>query len=278
MVRVFVMAGNGTNCEVETAHAWRLSGADVVDIVPIWDWAAGRVSLAGYDVLTLPGGFMDGDDLGSARACAHRMRHTRPRSGGPTLLEEVESFVAAGGLVLGICNGFQLLVKVGLLPGGTADGRPTATLTINERGRFEDRWVRLVADPGSPCLFTRGVGEIELPVRHGEGRIVFADEAERGRAVDARLIPLRYALDGLPTRRYPHNPNGSGESAAALTDPSGRILGLMPHPEAFVVGTQHPRWTRERIPSEGAGLAIFRNAVAHLSGRGCRESRPRIAP
>ena len=268
-VRVFVLAGNGTNCEVETAHAWRLAGADVADIVPIWEWAAGRASLDGYDVLTLPGGFMDGDDLGSARACAHRMRRTRPRPGGPTMLEEIAAFVRRGGLVLGICNGFQLLVKVGLLPGGVDDPRPTTTLGPNVRGRFEDRWVRLLADPASPCVFTRGLSELELPVRHGEGRLMFADAAARRAAVDGHLLPLRYALSGLPTDRYPFNPNGSEENAAALCDPTGRIFGLMPHPEAFVVGTQHPRWSRESrdvATGEGAGLRLFRNAVETLRG------------
>ncbi|NMC71734.1 MAG: phosphoribosylformylglycinamidine synthase subunit PurQ [Myxococcales bacterium] len=259
--RVFVLAGNGTNCEVETAHAWRRAGADAADIVPIWDWAAGRRSLDDYEILTFPGGFMDGDDLGSARACAHRLRHTAPRPGGPTLLEEVVAFVRRGGLVLGICNGFQLLVKIGLLPNGHEDPRPTTTLGPNARGRFEDRWVRLVTDPASPCLFTRGLGEFELPVRHGEGRLLFADGAVRRAAVERHLVPLRYALQGLPTDRYPFNPNGSEEAAAALTDPTGRILGLMPHPEAFVTRTQHPRWTRENVPEEGAGLRLFRNAV-----------------
>ena len=259
--RVFVLAGNGTNCEVETAYAWRRAGADAVDIVPIWDWAAGRRSLDDYQILTFPGGFLDGDDLGSARACAHRLRHTTPRPGGPTLLEEVIAFVRRGGLVLGICNGFQLLVKIGLLPNGPEDPRPSATLAPNARGRFEDRWVRLLADPTSPCLFTRGLGEFELPVRHAEGRLLFADAAARRAAVERRLIPLRYGLQGLPTGRYPFNPNGSEEAAAALTDPTGRILGLMPHPEAFVTRTQHPRWTREAVPEEGAGLRLFRNAV-----------------
>lgn len=264
LVRVFVLAGNGTNCETETAHACRLAGADHVDVTPIWEWAAGRASLQGYGLLVFPGGFMDGDDLGSATACAHRMRRTRPRKGGPTLLEEVAAFVHGGGLVLGICNGFQLLVKTGLLPGGDEDGRQTATLGPNTRGRFEDRWVELVGDPASPCVFTRGVSRIELPVRHGEGRVLFASDAVRQTVVASHRIPLRYSLRGVPTDRYPFNPNGSTDAAAALTDPTGRIFGLMPHPEAFVTHTQHPRWTREEIPEEGEGLRIFRNAIDHL--------------
>ncbi len=262
--RVFVLAGNGTNCEMETAQACRLAGADAVDIVPIWDWAGGRVSLEPYGLVVFPGGFMDGDDLGSAMACAHRLRRTVPRPGGPTMLAELVEFVRRGGLVLGICNGFQLLVKLGLLPAGADHPRPTATLAPNERGRFEDRWVEMVADPGSPCVFTRGISRIEMPVRHGEGRLVFSDDATRAATISAGLVPLRYAADGVPTMRYPFNPNGSDDAGAALTDPTGRVFGVMPHPEAFVVRTQHPRWTREEIPEEGAGLHVFRNAIEHL--------------
>jgi len=218
---VFVLAGNGTNCEVETAHAWKLAGADAADGEPA------------------------------------------------TLLDEVVAFVRRGGVVLGICNGFQLLVKVGLLPGGGDDSRRTATLGPNVRGRFEDRWVRLLPDAASPCIFTKGMTEFELPVRHGEGRLLFVDDVARRGVVERRQIPLRFGLGGLPTDRYPFNPNGSEESAAALTDPTGRILGLMPHPEAFVVRTQHPRWTRESrdvVPEEGSGLRLFRNAVRFVQG------------
>jgi phosphoribosylformylglycinamidine synthase subunit PurQ / glutaminase len=197
-------------------------------------------------------------------ACAHRMRATTPRAGGPTMLGELVAFVRGGGLVLGVCNGFQLLVKLGLLPAGAEKPERTASLAPNVRGRFEDRWVEMVADPESPCVFTRGIGTIELPVRHGEGQIVFADDAARAATIGRRLVPLRYSLNGAPTDRYPFNPNGSTDNAAALTDPTGRIFGLMPHPEAFVTRTQHPRWTREEIPAEGAGLRIFRNAVEHL--------------
>jgi phosphoribosylformylglycinamidine synthase len=262
-VRALVVAGNGTNCERETAEACRLGGAEV-RIAPIWDLAAGEVRLGDFQLLALPGGFLDGDDLGSARAAANRWRHVRiGGSGERRLWDELRAFVAAGGLVIGICNGFQLLVKLGLLPWPEAGQR--VTLTFNASGRFEARWVRLRAEPGSACLFTRGLERLELPVRHGEGRLVAPAETLAALEQE-RLVPLRYTdARGEPTEDYPANPNGSPGGIAALSDPGGRIFGLMPHPEACLHRTHHPRWTREPgLPEEGAGVAVFRNAVAAL--------------
>jgi phosphoribosylformylglycinamidine synthase len=260
-VRALVLAGNGINCEMETAHACRLAGADRVEIAYIWDLASGSATLAGCDLLCLPGGFLDGDDLGSARASAIRFRYTRTAVG--SLLDQFGAFVDGGGLMIGICNGFQLMVKLGLLPSlDGARGAQTATLTWNDSARFEDRWVSLAADPASPCVFTRGLERFELPVRHGEGKIVAApDMIDRIRA--AHQAPLSYVdpATGEPTATYPLNPNGSPFGIAALADPTGRLFGLMPHPEAFLHRTNHPRWTRETLPEEGAGLALFRNAV-----------------
>jgi len=263
-VRAMILAGNGINCEMETAHACRLAGAERVDIVYLWDLASGSTSLAGCDLLCLPGGFLDGDDLGSARASAIRLRHTR--TGGGSLLDQIGAFVDGGGLMIGICNGFQLMVKLGLLPSlGGARGAQTATLTWNDSGRFECRWVALAVDPESPCVFTRGIERLELPVRHGEGKIVAAPEV-LDRIRTAHQAPLAYVDPdtGVPTTTYPQNPNGSPFGIAALTDPTGRLFGLMPHPEAFLHRTNHPRWTREDRPEEGDGLALFRNAVEFI--------------
>jgi phosphoribosylformylglycinamidine synthase subunit PurQ / glutaminase len=260
-VRAMVLAGNGINCEMETAHACRLAGADDVQIAYLWDLASGRASLDGADLLCLPGGFLDGDDLGSARASSIRLRHTRVHEA--SLLDALGAFVARGGLMIGICNGFQLMVKLGLLPGiGGARGEQQVTLTWNDSARFEDRWVHLVADPQSPCVFTRGLDKLELPVRHGEGKIVASSEMFEA-LKESHQAPLAY-LDpktGAPTTEYPLNPNGTPFGIAALTDPTGRLFGLMPHPEAFLHRTNHPRWTREELPEEGAGLKLFRNAV-----------------
>ncbi len=204
-VRVLVVSGNGTNCERETAQACRLAGAGRVDTVPIWDLVAGDRHLADYQFVCLPGGFLDGDDLGAARAAANRWRHARVGDGGRRLFDDLRDFVARGGLVLGICNGFQLMVKLGLLPQlEPGDCRQLVTLTFNDSGRFEDRWVELGCEATSPCVFTRGLDRLELPVRHGEGKRVAPGELlERIEA--AGLVPVRY-LDprsGLPTEDYP---------------------------------------------------------------------------
>lgn len=263
-IRALVLAGNGVNCERETARACRIGGADEVSVLPIWDLVAGEARLDDFDLLCLPGGFSDGDDLGAAQATANRIRHSRIGGGGERLLEAFDRFVRDGKLIIGVCNGFQLLVKLGLLPWPTFERR--VTLTWNRSGRFEDRWVTLVADPASPCIFTRGLEHLELPVRHGEGRLVL-DGDETGHSIlESHLVPLLYANPRTlePTADYPANPNGSWRQAAALCDPTGRIFGLMPHPEAFLHRTNHPRWTRTILPDEGLGAALFRNAVDHL--------------
>ena len=264
-VRVIVLAGNGINCEMETAHACRLAGADHVDVVYLWDLAAGKADLNNYHLLCLPGGFLDGDDLGSARASAIRIRHTQVAE--QTLAAQIENFIAGGGLAIGICNGFQLMVKLGLLPMLDGEmGQQQATLTWNDSGRFEDRWVDLVVDPESPCVFTKGLTRLSLPIRHGEGKIIIQDDDTLEKLNAAHQVPVRYIdpENGEPTERYPENPNGSHMGMAGLTDATGRIFGLMPHPEAFVHKTNHPQWTRRDLPEEGDGLAIFKGAIHYL--------------
>ncbi|RME22498.1 MAG: phosphoribosylformylglycinamidine synthase subunit PurQ [Deltaproteobacteria bacterium] len=266
-VRVLVVSGNGTNCERETAYACELAGADRVDIVPIWNLAAGDVRVADYNFLCLPGGFMDGDDLGAARAAAVRWRHAIAGASGSRLFDDLCDLISRGGLVLGICNGFQLMVKLGLLPRlEPGDFSQKVTLTFNDSGRFEDRWVRLGVDPRSPCVFTKGLEMLELPVRHGEGKLAAPagtiDEIE-----NRRCVPVRYIHPDTaePTMQYPHNPNGSPGAIAGLCDPSGRLFGLMPHPECFLHRTHHPRWTRrDDMPEQGEGLRLFRNGVEFL--------------
>ena len=264
-VKVLVLAGNGINCEMETAHACRLAGADQVDITYLWDLATGKASLSGYHLLCLPGGFLDGDDLGSARASAIRFRHTQV--GENLLFDQFRDFKKSGGLAIGICNGFQLMAKLGLLPNldnqrDEQDNIQQMTLTWNDSGRFEDRWVDLCIDAESPCVFTIGLERISLPVRHGEGKLVASDEIQH-RVLENHQVPLFYIdpQTGEKTTRYPLNPNGSREGMASLTDSSGRFFGLMPHPEAFLHRTNHPHWTRRELPEEGDGLALFVNAV-----------------
>jgi phosphoribosylformylglycinamidine synthase subunit PurQ / glutaminase len=250
--RALILRAPGTNCDEETAAAWRLAGADVET------WHVGRAlespeSLDRYQILTIPGGFSYGDDLGAGKIFAARLISA--------LGDTLRRFHDRGGLLLGVCNGFQVLVKSGLLPGGPA--RRPATITRNDSGHFEDRWVRLAPAPGrSP--FLADAEPIELPVAHGEGKFL-ADPADLAALDAAGQLVLRYAgPDGLPTQSYPANPNGSPLAVAGLCDPTGRIFGLMPHPERHADPLQHPRWTRLGPKPEGDGLRIFRNAVAAL--------------
>lgn len=262
-----VLAGNGTNCERETAHACTIAGFGRVDIVTVWELLNGDVLLDEYDMLNLPGGFLDGDDLGSAKAQANRILHSKVAGSRETLFHSILRFVHDGKLVLGICNGFQLMVKLGLLPALRGElGEQTVTLTGNDSGRFEDRWVWLQANTESPCVFTKGVETCYLPVRHGEGKLVARDSELLDDLTAANQVVFRYAdpLTGLPTNTYPDNPNGSQASIAGLCDPSGKLFGLMPHPEAYLYRTNHPRWTREQLPEEGMGVAIFRNAAEYV--------------
>lgn len=266
-IRAIVITGNGTNCEMEMAHACRLAGFDEVEIVHISELLYGEKRLDDYHFLNLPGGFLDGDDLGSAKAGANRILHAAVAGSQERLFAQFVRFIGAGKLILGACNGFQLLVKLGMLPGfdGHYD-RQTVTLTYNDSGRFEDRWVHLRVDPASPCIFTKGLSGIYLPVRHGEGKFVPQDEKILERLHRERLIALQYS-DGdcrEATQDYPANPNGAVDGIAGICNSTGRIFGLMPHPEAFLHRTNHPRWTREELPEEGAGLALFRNAAAFL--------------
>ena len=259
--RALVVTGDGLNCERETAQAFTLAGA-VAELVPLSDVPGCR--LEDYHIVALIGGFSNGDHLGAGTVQASLFRHR--------LREPLERFVEAGRLVIGICNGFQTLVKMGLLPG--ADWERTATIMANDSGRYEDRWVHLAVDPASPCVWTRGLRRLYLPVRHGEGKFVVRDMSVALSLRRRAQVVLRYAdAQGKPTMEYPANPNGSAEAVAGVCDPSGRIFGLMPHPEAYLYPYNHPSWTRQAalgqpLPAEGEGVALFRNAVDFLRAGG----------
>jgi phosphoribosylformylglycinamidine synthase I len=266
-VKAVVLWGYGINCEMETAHACRLGGADEVQIVHFSDLLSGDQKLDDYHLLCLPGGFLDGDDLGAAKAAANRIRYARVRPTGDRFSEQLDRFIQAGKLIFGICNGFQLMVKLGLLPALDGDyNRQSVTITFNDSGRFEDRWVNLKVNPDSPCLYTRGCDHLYFPVRHGEGKFFCKDETLLERIKAENLVVLQYAdpITGKPTQQYPWNPNGSLGATAGLCDATGRLFGLMPHPEAFLHRTNHPRWTREALPEEGQGVRLFRNAVEFI--------------
>ncbi|MEN6475165.1 MAG: phosphoribosylformylglycinamidine synthase subunit PurQ [Syntrophaceae bacterium] len=265
-VKALVITGYGTNCETEMAYACTHAGAQAT-IAHLSDILNGQIRIGNYHFLNLPGGFLDGDDLGSAQVESVRLKHATIQGGTRTLYDEILSFFERGGLILGVCNGFQALVKTGLLPGNPFGAR-RATLTFNDSARFEDRWVALKVNPHSPCVFTKGLDRISLPVRHGEGKFITDSEDTLKDIMGNHLSALFYAdADGHPTQTYPDNPNGSAFAIAGICDATGRVFGLMPHPEAYTHATNHPLWTRRKdLPERGDGMAIFDNAVSYLKG------------
>lgn len=263
-VKAIVITGYGTNCEVEMAQACRMAGSDVVDIVHTSELLYGCKRLDDYHFLNLPGGFLDGDYLGSAKAAANRFLHARVAVTNERLSDQLTRFITDGKLILGVCNGFQLQVKLGLLPALRGQlGTQTVTLTYNDSGRFEDRWVYLKVNPHAPCIFTRGLAGLYLPVRHGEGKFLAQDDETLEAIMAGDLVTLQYSDPTYtePVMAYPANPNGSVRAIAGICNETGRVFGLMPHPEAYLHYTNHPRWTREPLPEDGGGLALFRNAI-----------------
>ncbi|MDL2274619.1 phosphoribosylformylglycinamidine synthase subunit PurQ [Desulfosarcina sp. OttesenSCG-928-G10] len=262
-----VLTGFGLNCDHETAHAFELAGA-VAHRVHINTLIRGDVRLADFQILVFGGGFSWGDDHGAGVIQALRLK--------TNVGDQLQAFVAAEKLVMGICNGFQTLVNLGLLPGTDGDyTRRCVALVHNDCGNFQDRWVNLAANPASPCVFTQNLDTIELPVRHGEGKF-YTDAATLETLMAGNQIALRYALsDGTPADgRFPFNPNGSLMDIAGICDPTGRVFGLMPHPEACHHFTHHPdwarRWDQTRRQNEvletttGQGLRLFENAVGYF--------------
>lgn len=257
-IRVLVLRSAGANCDLETEHAWRLAGAEP-QRVHIGRLIENPALLDAYQILTIPGGFSYGDDIAAGTILSARL--TRYLSG------TLRDFVERGSLVLGICNGFQVLVKAGLLPGDAGGSGPrSCTIAHNRPAGFQARWVCVEAQHDR-CAFFEAGRRYELPIAHGEGRVVFASPDECERAVSAGHGVARYARSDWMCgtgRDDPVNPNGSEADIAALCDATGRVAGLMPHPERFVTWTQHPCWTS--LPRRDAdGLAVFERAVAHLS-------------
>lgn len=268
-INALVLTGYGLNCDMETAYAFELAGARAqrVHINALID---GSVTLDAFHIMSFIGGFSWGDDHGAGVVQAVRMR----TSIGDKLLD----FIAQGKLIIGICNGFQCLVNLGLLPGLDGDyTRRSVAMANNDCGNFRDAWVHMAVDAASPCVFTRGLERLELPVRHGEGKFV-TDSATHRQLAAGNQIVVRYSLpDGQPARGvFPHNPNGSMDDVAGICDPTGRVFGLMPHPEAYNHWTNHPDWTHSKektkrglapMPPEiTPGIRIFKNAVEYFAG------------
>ncbi|EDM79690.1 phosphoribosylformylglycinamidine synthase [Plesiocystis pacifica SIR-1] len=263
-VRVLVPTGYGLNCEAESAAAFELLGAQV-EQVHVSDLLAEPGRLSQASILVFIGGFSFGDHVASGRVFANRMRFGLGR--------ELARFIADGGLAVGMCNGFQVMTKLGLLPGALGEASPEAlapqqvSIVGNDRLGYRNAWVRMRVDPESPCVWTRGVESIESPSRHGEGKLVFASDAVRDQLFAERRVPVRYVdAQGEATSEWPANPNGSPDGAAGLCDASGRVFGLMPHPEAFLYPENHPRWLARRFgaearPAFGLGLQLYANGV-----------------
>jgi len=265
---VLVLTGFGLNCDHETAYAFELAGA-VAKRVHINALIDGDVPLETFQILVFGGGFSWGDDHGAGVVQALRMR--------TNLGDKLLDFVAGQKLVIGICNGFQTLVNLGLLPGLNGDYTlRSVALTANDCGNFRDQWVNLKINRDSPCVFTHGMDTLALPVRHGEGKF-YTDAYTRDALIGQQLVVMQYALpDGQPANgAFPDNPNGSLADIAAICDPTGRIFGLMPHPEAYNHITNHPDWTRREAKCKkeggaesdrtGQGIQVFKNAVAYFN-------------
>jgi len=262
---VLVLTGYGVNCDWETKTAFELAGAQARR-VHVNQLISGDEKLSDYQILAFPGGFSFGDDIASGKVMAVKNK--------VNLGDEIQRFIDDGNLIIGICNGFQVLAKYGLLADPDGDYRTQrVTVTFNNSNRYEDRWVYL-SRVSDNCVWTKGVFRLYLPVAHGEGR--FFTTPERLRAIiDNNQVAFQYAdPDYNPAGgEYPLNPNGSLEDIAGICDPTGRILGLMPHPERFMHFTNHPHWTRikerlkrrgDPVPEEGDGLKIFKNGVSYF--------------
>lgn len=252
-----IFGGLGINCEKEMAHACTIAGATAT-VIPIQAFLKGMVTLNEYQLLCFPGGFSFADELGAGKVLANRLMHVHSE-----LKEKLVQFVDNGNAILGICNGFQLLVKLGLLPGKPGD--QSVSLAHNDSSRFENRWVHhLVEAPHS--IFLKDLKSLYLPVRHGEGKLIGEWNQD--------FIALKYATEaGAPAHYFPANPNGSAHATAGLVDHTGRVLGMMAHPEAALYFTHDPRWPHEKqlrnrqgraLPVHADGYALFQNAIDYL--------------
>jgi len=255
-VRVLVLRAAGINCDVETQYAFELAGAQA-ERIHINRLVEDKGLLGQFQILVLPGGFSYGDDVAAGRILANQLVHH--------LQDQIYGFVDQGRLILGICNGFQVLVKAGILPGLDGSRRQEhVSITWNDSGRYEDRWVYL--EPQTErCIFLEPGRRLYLPVAHAEGKVVTRDQQVLDALFAKGHVALKYVDQDGNEGPYPINPNGSVGSIAGLTDPTGRVLGLMPHPERFIYPTHHPRWTRLEGQIDCDGMTIFRRAVAYAS-------------
>jgi len=254
-VKVVVLRAAGINCDMETEYALELGGAKA-QRMHINRIIEDKTLLDEFQIIVFPGGFSYGDDVAAGKILANQIIHH--------LSEPIQKFIDDGKLVLGICNGFQVLVKTGILPGdNSTKHQEEVTITYNDSGKFEDRWVYL-APQTDKCIFIEPGRQIYLPVAHAEGKVVTKDDATLDKLKSDGHVAFKYVDENGKEGDYPINPNGSMDSIAGLTDTTGRILGLMPHPERFVRPTQHPHWSRLKEKPASDGTTIFNNAVKYI--------------
>jgi len=258
-IKVLVLSGYGLNCDHETAYCFEKVGA-TAHRVHINDLTRGQCKLNDYDILVFTGGFSWGDDHGAGVLQALRIKKY--------LADDLKRFVDRNRLIIGICNGFQTLVNLGILPGLTPQWERNVALIHNDCGNFRNDWVKLLINPQSPCVFTQNLDYMELPIRHGEGKF-YAEKSVLDQLIDNQQVVMQYALDRkqLANNQFPDNPNGSAVDIAGICDPTGHIFGLMPHPEAFHNMTNHPQWPRfsQQLPSDvPEGTRLFENAIQYI--------------
>jgi phosphoribosylformylglycinamidine synthase len=256
MLKALVLTGYGINCERESKYAIEKSGGNA-DILHLNKVLENPKIMDDYNMLFIPGGFSFGDDLGSGKVFGNKMRFR--------LREPLQEFIKSEKLILGICNGFQVMVKMGLIP--VPDFVQRVTLSTNDSGRYEDRWVMLKGNKESPCVFTKGIDYIYVPVRHGEGKFIPKDDAVLGELKRNNQVVFQYVDDKGNLAGFPWNPNGSVENIAGICDISGRIFGMMPHPEAFNIVENCPLWVKGGV-KEPLGLRLFKNAVEYMKEKG----------
>lgn len=258
-VKTIILRTAGTNCDKETAFAFKKAGSET-DLVHINELVRREKQLKDYHILAIPGGFTYGDDISSGKILANELKFK--------LENDIRKFTREGKLVIGICNGFQVLVKAALLPNisGTFENIES-TLTLNDSNKFEDRWIHLQRPRSSKCVWTKGIDNvIELPIAHGEGKFIPIDKNILNTMKKEGLIVFEYVTgNGRPAKGYPDNPNGSTDNIAGICDQTGRVFGLMPHPERHIDNYQHPCWTRKNVKNKekntGDGFDIFKNGV-----------------
>jgi phosphoribosylformylglycinamidine synthase I len=271
-VKALVLTGYGLNCDYETDYSLKLAGAEshrvhINELIRSVQTDTGP-QLSQYHILVFGGGFSWADDHGAGVILASKLKYNMD--------DQIVQFIQDGKLIIGICNGFQSIVNLGLLPGFKMNYRERRiALTNNDTGNFIDSWVNLKINIDSPCIFTKGLSRIELPVRHAEGKF-FASEGDIDRLFINGQVVIQYADENgeIARNRWPFNPNGSLRDIAGICDPTGHVFGLMPHPEAFNNITNHPDWTRKKETlkrqgigmdtREGDGIHIFRNAVQYI--------------